>query len=188
MKHNTETLAIHAGREDLRELGVHALPLDFSTTYPFRDLDAATAHLDTFVQGNEIPEDPIYARLFNPTVARFETALAALEETEAAVAFGSGMAALTACLLAARADGSHLVAVRPMYGTTDHVLTSGVLGMDVTWAEPDGIRDAITEETALVIIETPANPTLHLLDIADVVRQAGSVPVLVDSTFATPIL
>lgn len=182
------TLAVHAGRSDLGRLGVHALPIDLSTTYPFTDLAAATRSFDELVEGRAEAENPIYARLHNPTVARFEEALAALEGAEASVAFGSGMAAFTAVLLALRQEGRHIVAVRPLYGTSDHLLSSGLLGFDVTWARPEGVREALGPETALVVIETPANPTLALLDIEAVVAQAGEVPVLVDSTFATPVL
>ena len=182
------TRAVHSGREDLSALGVHALPIDLSTTYPFTDLDAATDSLDQLVAGEARAENPVYARLHNPTVARFEAGLAALEEADAAVAFSSGMATLTAVLLVARTEGTHVVAVRPIYGTTDHLLDSDLLGLDVTWATPETISAALRPETALVVIETPANPTLNLVDIAAVVAQADSVPVLVDSTFATPVL
>lgn len=182
------TRAVQAGRADLAALGVHALPIDLSSTYPFTDLDGATASLDALVGGAAAAPNSVYARLHNPTVARFETGLADLEGAEAAVAFGSGMAALTAVLLAARADGDHVVATRPIYGTTDHLLTCGLVGLDVTWTTPDGVAAALRPTTALVITETPANPTLALVDIAAVVRQAGPVPVLVDSTFATPVL
>ncbi|MEO0556637.1 MAG: PLP-dependent transferase [Bacteroidota bacterium] len=99
---STDTRAVHAGREDLRHLGVHALPIDLSTTYPFESLDGAVASLDAMMEGRG-PTDggPIYSRLYSPTVGRFEAGLAALEGTDAAVAFGSGMAAITAALLAA---------------------------------------------------------------------------------------
>jgi methionine-gamma-lyase len=183
-----DTLAVHAGREDFAELGVHAPPLDLSTTYPVRDLDEGTASFDALVGGAATAANPIYARLFNPTVARFEQALAQLEGTSDAVAFGSGMAAMSACLLAARQRGGHVLAVRPLYGTNDHLLDSGLLGIPVRWTTPDGIAAAVDADTALVVVETPANPTLDLVDIAAVVRAAGRVPVLVDSTFATPVL
>ena len=182
------TRAVHAGRDDLAALGVHALPIDLSSTYPFSDLDGATASLDALVAGDKEAPNPVYARLHNPTVARFEDALADLEDAEAAVAFASGMAALTAVLLAARADGGHVVATRPIYGTTDHLLTCELMGMEVTWTTPDGVAEALRPDTALVITETPANPTLALVDVEYVALQAGDVPVLVDSTFATPIL
>ncbi|MGA7297827.1 MAG: aminotransferase class I/II-fold pyridoxal phosphate-dependent enzyme, partial [Rhodanobacteraceae bacterium] len=183
-----DTLGVHAGREDLADLGVHAPPLDLSTTYPVRDLETGTASFDALVGGEATAANPIYARLHNPTVARFENALAQLEGTSDAVAFGSGMAALSACLLAARQHGDHVLAVRPLYGTSDHLLNSRLLGLRTRWVKPEEVAAAINADTALVIIETPANPTLKLVDIAAVVRAAGQVPVLVDSTFATPVL
>jgi len=185
---NPRTLAVHGGRDDLADLGVHAPPLDLSSTYPIGPLDEATASLDAMAHGGHPIGSSIYARLHNPTVARFEDALAQLECAEEAVAFSSGMAAITACLLASRQRGNHVVAIRPVYGGTDHLLESGLLGLDVTWARPDEVRGAVRPETALVLLETPANPTLELIDIESVVEQAGDVPVLVDSTFATPVL
>jgi len=183
-----ETQAVHAGREVLHDQGIHALPIDLSSTYPVQDLDEGGRSLESMAMGGLPIGSPVYSRLFNPTVARYEQALAQLEGAEEAVAFGSGMAAVTASLMAAKQRGNHIVAVRPIYGGTDHLLASGMLGLEVTWAEADGIAAAIRPDTAMVIVETPANPTLALLDLDDVVRQAGKVPVLVDNTFATPVL
>ncbi|HJU84360.1 MAG TPA: aminotransferase class I/II-fold pyridoxal phosphate-dependent enzyme [Holophagaceae bacterium] len=183
-----ETLAVHGGREDLQDLGVHALPLDLSSTYPLPDLAQGGRSLEAQALGGHPEGSSVYARLHNPTVARFEQALARLEGAEEAVAFASGMAAFTAVLLAAKQRGGHVVAVRPLYGGSDHLLASGLLGLEVTWAEPDHIREALRSDTALVIMETPANPTLQMVDIEAVVIQACGVPVMVDSTFATPVL
>ncbi|MCZ7413006.1 trans-sulfuration enzyme family protein [Streptomyces sp. WMMC897] len=184
------THAVHAGREDLAALGLHAAPLDLSTTYPSSDSRGEGLRLDEFAAtGAQLQGPPVYARLDNPTVARFERALARLEGTESAVAFASGMAALTAVLLARSAAGlRHVVAVRPLYGCSDHLLTSGLLGTEVTWTDPDGIADAVRADTALVMVETPANPTLAEVDLAGVARACGEVPLLVDNTFATPVL
>lgn len=183
-----DTLAAHAGRDDLAALGVHAPPIDLSSTYPFPDLDQATGALDAFAAGAATAATPIYGRLHNPTVARFEAALAALEGAEHAVAFGSGMAAITAVLLAASTRGRHVVAVRPLYGGTDHLLASGLLGIEASFVGVHEVAAALRPDTALVLVETPGNPTLSLVDIASVVSQAGTVPVAVDSTFATPVL
>jgi methionine-gamma-lyase len=184
-----ETLAVHAGREDFGELGVHAPPLDLSTTYPTGPLGEATVSMEAMGAGGHPTGSSIYARLHNPTVARYETALAALEGAEEAVAFGSGMAALTATLLAAREDEkNHVVAVRPLYGGSDALLEQGPLGLEVSFVTADGIAAAIRPDTALVVLETPGNPTLSLVDIEDAVRQAQGVPVVVDSTFMTPVL
>lgn len=184
-----DTLAVHAGREDFRALGVHAAPLDLSTTYPIPELAEGTANIDAMLRGERPESNNIYARLANPTVDRFERAFAQLEQADDAVSFGSGMAAVTAALLAATMTGKrHIVAVRPLYGGTDHLLASGLLHLDVSWATASTVRDHVRADTALVVIETPANPTIELLDIADIAQQAGCVPVLVDSTFATPVL
>jgi cystathionine beta-lyase/cystathionine gamma-synthase len=185
-----DTIAVRAGRDDLTRLGVHAPPLDFSTTYPFDDLGEAVQSLEALTEGAADAPNPVYARLLNPTVARFESGLAMLEGADAAVAFASGMAAISAVVLAARsaAGGSHVVGVRPIYGTSDRLLTRGFLGNEVTWTDAGGIAGAIRPETSLVMVETPVNPTLELVDIEAVVEAAGNVPVLVDSTFATPVL
>ena len=197
-----DSLAVHAGRDDLRALGVHAPPIDLSTTYPFESLGAAVGSLDAMMAGGGPTADggAVYSRLHAPTVARFEAGLAALEATEASVAFASGMAALTAVVLAMAAPQAggeakrHVVGVRPMYGTTDKLLSSGLLGTTVTWTDEAGVAAAIRPDTGLVCIETPVNPTLDLVDIAAVVAaaggpaEAGGVPVMVDSTFASPIV
>lgn len=111
-----DTRAVHAGRDDLAALGVHVPPIDFSTTNPLPSVDAGGDAYEALATGGTLPAggSAVYQRLWNPTVARFETALADLEDTTDAVAFASGMAALTATLLAATRDGRrHLVAVRP---------------------------------------------------------------------------
>lgn len=183
------TRAVHAGREDFEALGVHAPPLDFSSTYPVHDLDLAVDSFDALVAGHAVAGNAVYSRLHNPTVYRFEQALAELENAEASVAFSSGMAAITALLLAVRASGcSHIVAVRPLYGGTDHLLSSELLGLATDFVDADQVATALRPETGLVLVETPGNPTLALVDIAEIVRQAGTVPVAVDSTFATPFL
>ncbi|MEV4121011.1 PLP-dependent transferase [Micromonospora sp. NPDC049645] len=186
-----DTRAVHAGRDDLRTLGVHVPPIDLSTTNPLPSVDEGGAAYEQLATGGTLPAGggAVYQRLWNPTVARFETALAELEGTAQAVAFASGMAALTATLLAAARDGRrHVVAVRPLYGGTDHVLATGLLGTTVTWTRPHEVAAALRPDTALVIVETPANPTLDLVDIAGIAAATGDVPLLVDNTVATPVL
>ncbi len=74
--HRFQTTAVHAGRDDFGALCVHAPPLDLSTTYPVHSLPEGTASFDALVAGEARADNPIYARLHNPTVARFEQALA----------------------------------------------------------------------------------------------------------------
>jgi methionine-gamma-lyase len=189
---HSDSVAVHAGREDLTALGVHALPLDLSSTHPLPDLVRGGESYEAMAAGGHpLPDGgAVYARLWNSTVARFESALAQLEHAGTAVAFGSGMAAMTAAILAhtTMAGKRHVVAVRPLYGGTDHLLATGLLGAEVTFCAADQVDGAIRPDTGLVILETPANPTLDLVDIAAVVARAGAVPVLVDNTFATPVL
>jgi methionine-gamma-lyase len=187
-----ETVAVHGGREDLTALGVHAPPIDLSSTHPLPDIARGGESYESMATGGyPLPDGgAVYQRLWNPTVARFESALAELEHTATAVAFGSGMAAMTAAILASTAMSGrrHIVAVRPLYGGTDHLLGSGLLGTEVTFCREDEVAASIRPDTGLVVLETPANPTLQLVDIAGVVAQADAVPVLVDNTFATPVL
>ena len=187
-----DTVAVHSGRDDLTGLGVHALPIDLSTTNPLPDVERGGDSYEAMATGGRPPADGsmVYARLWNPTVGRFEEALAAMEHAEASVAFSSGMAAMTAVILAMTgATGKrHVVAVRPIYGGTDHLLGSSLLGTETTFCHASEVGVSIRPDTGLVVMETPANPTLELVDIAAVVRAAGDVPVVVDNTFATPIL
>ena len=132
-----DTRSVHAGRDDLTALGVHVPPIDLSTTYPLPGVASGGASYDALALGNG-PDGGslVYQRLWNPNVARFEEALAELEYCEGAVAFGSGMAALSAALLATVAAGKpHLVAVRPLYGGSDHLLSTGLLGTTVSWVD-----------------------------------------------------
>jgi len=202
-----DTAAVRSGRGSHEvaegvESGIPHVPgIDLSTTYGFRTSSAVAESMDALLEGDFAAPNPVYARLHNPTVARFEEALAELEQAEEAVAFASGMAATTATLMAAAAPEEgvrlpHVVAVRPVYGGTDHLLTSGMLGTEVTWVCEDAVGEAIRSDTGLILVETPANPTLAMVDIREVVRQAREaggafgrvVPVAVDSTFATPVL
>lgn len=186
-----DSLAVHSGRDDLTGLGVHALPLDLSSTNPLPDLDTGGESYEAMATGGHPTEGGhVYQRLWNPTVARFETALATLEHAESAVAFASGMAAMSAAVLSRTmlTGKRHVVAVRPMYGGTDHLLSTGLLGTEVSWCTEAEIAATVRPDTALVVVETPANPTLELLDVAAAVAAAGDVPVLVDNTFATPVL
>ncbi|MGV8896221.1 MAG: trans-sulfuration enzyme family protein [Rhodoglobus sp.] len=186
-----ETVAVHSGMNGVTEGGHHVPPIDLSTTFPLADVETGGDAYENLATGGDLMpgQSAVYQRLWQPGVARFEDGLAALEGSEAAVAFASGMAALSACLIATVVAGKpHIVALRPLYGGTDHVLETGLLGTTVTWVSVDEMAAAIRPDTGLVILESPANPTLELVDIRRVVEAAQGVPVLVDNTFATPVL
>ncbi len=191
-KPRLETRAVHGGMEGLEASGSHVPTIDLSTTNPLPNVELGGDSYENLATGGTLlpGQSAVYQRLWQPGVARFEESLADLEGADAAVAFSTGMAALTAVLLATVTAGKpHIVGLRPLYGGTDHVLDNGLVGTTVTWAHTvDEIADAIRPETGLVVIETPANPTLELVNIARAVKAAGDVPVLVDNTFATPVL
>src|SRR5690606_32730847 len=139
--------------------------------------------------GAEPVRPPVSERHGNPTVARSETALARLESTAAAAPFASPTTALSAVLLVRDSMALRLdTAVRPPTGCIHHLVTAGLLGSEVTWTDPAGVADALRPDTGLVLVESPANPTLTEVDLRAVAHACGSVPLLVDNTFATPVL
>jgi cystathionine beta-lyase/cystathionine gamma-synthase len=136
-----------------------------------------------------------YSRAANPTVSALESALGALEDTPPAVCFSSGMAAISALFFATLKAGDHVVVSDVVYGGTvrlfQQILTNfGVEASFVDTADPQAVAQAIQPNTRLVFIETPANPTLKLTDIAAIsnVAHAAGVRLAVDNTFLTPAL
>jgi cystathionine beta-lyase/cystathionine gamma-synthase len=135
----------------------------------------------------------VYSREANPTVDAFAAGVAALEGAEAGDGFASGMAATATVLMALCHAGSHVVAARELYGGTYGLLTTllprfGVTASFVDARDPAAVRGALRDDTALLWAETLANPTMTVADVpvlAAVAREAG-VPLVVDSTFASP--
>lgn len=175
--------AVHCGREDRK------IPtIDLTTTTRIDSLPTAIESIEAMNEGSLPLGNSIYSRLHNDTVAGFEQAFAELENAEAAVAFASGMSAVSTLILQASHQGGHIIAMKPIYGATDHVLSNTICHTQVSWCTPDNFTDYIQQNTALIMIETPANPTCSLIDIQKVVDGAQGIPVSVDSTFASPIL
>lgn len=136
-----------------------------------------------------------YSRAANPTVSALEAALGALEDTPPAVCFATGMAAISALFLAILKSGDHVVVSDVVYGGTvrlfQQILTNfGVEVSFVDTSDSNVVANAIQPNTRLVFIETPANPTLKLTDIAAIaqVAHAADVKLAVDNTFLTPVL
>lgn len=136
-----------------------------------------------------------YSRAANPTVSALEEALGALEDTPPAVCFATGMAAISALFLAILKTGDHVVVSDVVYGGTvrlfQQILTNfGVEASFVDTSDPAAVAEAIQPNTKLVFIETPANPTLKLTNIAAIakVAHAAGVQLAVDNTFLTPVL
>jgi O-acetylhomoserine/O-acetylserine sulfhydrylase-like pyridoxal-dependent enzyme len=142
MTPHIETIAVHAGMEGVTESGSHVPVIDLSTTNPLAGVESGGDSYENLATGGTINDgdSAVYQRLWQPGVARFETALSALEGTAGTVAFASGMAALAAVLIASVTAGKpHMVALRPIYGGTDHVLATGLLGTTVTWVDAAGV-------------------------------------------------
>jgi len=136
-----------------------------------------------------------YSRAANPTVSALEAALGALEDTPPAVCFATGMAAISSLFLAILKSDDHVVVSDVVYGGTvrlfQQILTNfGVQASFVDTSNPQAVAEAIRPNTKLVFIETPANPTLKLTDIAAVakVTHAADIRLAVDNTFLTPVL
>lgn len=149
----------------------------------------------TFIN-DVVPEDDLlYTRyLNNPTQEALGARLAALEGAEAAIAVGSGMAAVSLALLTFLNSGDHVVAAQSLYGGTLRLLNADLprLGIDTTFV-PHGGRwsQAMRRKTTrVVLLETLSNPTLRVIDVRPIVRAAKErgVAVIVDNTFATPVL
>ena len=181
---HAHTRAIRAGRADNQNA---LAPILWATsTFTAASLDEAhSMAVDTH-------STRFYTRYGNPGVRAFEDAVADLEGTESARAFASGMGALSAIVLGLCSSGDHIVAQRQLYAGTQLLLQTACprFGIDVTFVdgtEPGAFADAVVPgRTVLVIAETPANPRLALVDLAEVGAIAGPMTV-VDSTFATPL-
>ena len=187
-----DTQAVHAGQEPDPTTGSVTPPIHMTTTFKLpepgpRLLDAL------FLRGEQPPH--VYTRWSNPSLRTLEEKMAALEGAEAGVAFASGMAAVSGVLFTFLGSGDHLVASDVCYAGTVELLGLhlGRYGIEVSLvdtSDAEAVRRAVRPNTKLVYIETPANPILRLIDIAalaDVAHEAGA-PLVVDSTFATPVL
>jgi len=183
-----QTTAIHAGETPDPASGASAPNIVMSTTF------VTDADVGFSVEGMEEDENWIYTRWGNPTVHQLEVKLAALEQAETAVAFASGMGAISALLLHTLKAGEHAVISDVAYAALAEMtnemipqLNIGITKVDTSSLE--AIEQAIRPNTRLIYIETPCNPLLRLTDIAAVAKiaQTAGARLAVDSTFATPL-
>jgi O-acetylhomoserine (thiol)-lyase len=184
------TLAVHAAQESADpSTRARAVPIYATTSYVFDGPDHAASLFGLREAGN------IYTRLMNPTTDVFERRMAALEGGVAAVATASGQAAQTLALLNLAQAGDTIVSSSALYGGTftllQHTLPRlGIRTRFVDANDPRNVADAIDGTTRAVYVETIGNPKLDVPDfraLADVAHTAG-VPLVVDNTFATPLL
>jgi len=183
------TLTIHAGGEIDRTTGAVAPAIYQTSTFAFASCEQGAARF----AGQE--DGFIYTRMGNPTTARLETAVAALEGGFGGFATASGMSALCTVLFAVLGQGDHMVGSSSVYGPSRVVVERdfsrfGVTSTFVETADLEAVRAALRPETRLVFVETPANPTMAITDLAAVAELAhahGAI-LLVDNTFSSPIL
>ncbi len=188
-KAGINTRSVHAGCRPDPLHGAVSVPIYQSSTFAFDSAAQGAARFN----GDEAGY--IYTRMGNPTVAALEEAIASLEGGHAALATGSGMAAIATVLFTYLEAGAHLVGTDCVYGPSRviverHFRRFGVQSTFVDTSDLAQVRAAIRPDTRLLYVETPENPTIRLTDIrgcAEIAREHGLL-LVVDNTFATPVL
>ena len=183
------TRAIHAGNIPDAATGARALPIYQSSAFVFDDTADAAARFALQKYGN------VYSRLANPTVAAFEERIASLEGGLGAVATASGLSAQFVTFASLAGAGDHIVAAASLYGgsVTQLDVTLRRFGVDTTFVhgtDPADYAAAITAKTKLIFAETVSNPSGDIADLEGLaaVAHAHNVPLIIDSTIATPYL
>lgn len=185
-----ETIQLHAGQENPDPAtDARAVPIYQTTSFVFKNSAHAAARFALADAGN------IYGRLTNSTVDAFEQRIAALEGGVAALGVASGAAAINYTFLNLASAGDNIVSAKTIYGGTYNLLehTLPQYGITATFVDPDeegAFENAINDKTKAVFIETIGNPNATLIDIEKVaaIAHAHKIPLVVDSTFATPYL
>lgn len=186
-KRSIYTQAIHAGEDHSEHFGALSVPIYPASVYAFSDADEGAAiH-------NEEKDGYYYGRLGNPTQRALESAIAELENGEAALALASGMAAISAAVFTLVKSGDHIVAPESMYSTTTNFLNHirERFNIETTFIDAtnaDKYRAAIKGTTKLLWIETPTNPLVNITDIEAVaaIARKNNIATVADNTFATP--
>jgi O-acetylhomoserine (thiol)-lyase len=184
-----ETRMLHAGHIPDSEVGARAVPIYQTTSYVFDDAEYAAQLFALKQYGN------IYTRISNPTTAVFEERIASLENGTGAVAVASGMAAQFVTFMTLLSPGDEIVASAHLYGgsVTQLANTLKKLSVTVHFVDPTDIRNweqAVTKKTKALYGEIIGNPKGSILDLEPLARlaEAHKIPLIVDSTFATPYL
>ena len=188
----TSTDSVHAGDDKRKPYDALPTPIVQTATYAFAD----TAEIVAYTEGRHPDEDRgEYGRYGNPTVRALEKRLAALEGTEEAAVFASGMAAVTTTLFALVRAGQHVVLFRDCYRRTLEFVTDVLARFGVTHTllesgDLGSLEGALRPETRLVVSESPTNPHLSCIDLerlAAICKARRSVKSMIDATIATPV-
>lgn len=184
-----ETSAIHDGYDPADLLGSLATPLFQTSTFTFETAEQGERRFAGEENGY------MYSRLGNPTVTVLEEKMAALEKGERGLAFASGMAAVSAILVALTKANDHIVCSSGLYGCTFGLINMMQDKYNIdhdfsTMETKASVRALIRPETTCIYVETPINPTMKLIDLKMVAEVAHEhdIPVVVDNTFASPYL
>lgn len=186
-----ETRQLHIGQEHADSAtDARAVPIYATSSYVFHNSQHAADRFGLRDAGN------IYGRLTNPTQDVFEQRIASLEGGVGALATASGAAAITYAISALAKNGEHIVASKTIYGGTYNLLAHTLplnSGITTTFVDPDkknAFEEAIKPNTKAIFIETLGNPNSNIIDIEAVakVAHAHNIPLVIDSTFATPYL
>ena len=185
-----ETLQLHVGQETADPVtDARAVPIYQTSSFVFHNSQHAADRFALKDAGN------IYGRLTNPTEDVFERRIAALEGGVAALAVGSGAAAVTYTIQNLALAGDHIVAAKNIYGGTYNLLAHTLkdYNVDTTFVDPldpQAFEDAIQENTKALYIEVLGNPNSEVSDIETIAKiaHAHKIPLVIDSTFATPYL
>lgn len=186
-----ETRQLHIGQEQADPVtDARAVPIYATTSYVFHDSQHAADRFGLRDAGN------IYGRLTNPTEDIFEQRIASLEGGAAALAVASGAAAISYTFQALAKSGEHIVSAKTIYGGTYNLLahtlplTNGITATFVNPEEEGAFEAAIQENTKAIFVETLGNPNSNLVDLEELAKVAHrhGIPLVVDSTFATPYL
>lgn len=184
-----ETNTIHGGKTSQGEFGPLSTPIYQTSTFVFDSVQQGAERFAGEAPGH------IYSRLGNPTVDELEARMALLEGTEAAAAFGSGMGAVAAVVLAFLKQGDHLVTSHRLYGCTfalfNHQLPA--FGIEVSFvdlSDEQAVRAALKPNTKMIYGETPINPCLSVVDlnVISAIAKAADLISIIDSTFMSPVL
>ncbi len=181
------TRAVHAGHKPDLKTGAHAMPIYQTSTFALGDFDRGAR----LFAGEEAGF--IYSRINNPTVRALEEKLASLENSEDALCFSSGMAAISALCMTVLKPGDELAFIGPLYGGTEGFFLDTLERFNlvpIEAADEADLEQKITSKTKMVYIESPMNPNLRILDltrVAAIAHQVGALAVT-DNTFSTPYL
>ncbi|EWH03179.1 methionine gamma-lyase [Halomonas sp. BC04] len=183
------TRAIHEGYEPLDEQGALTPPVHLTSTFAFDSVEQGAARFAGEAPGH------FYSRVSNPTVEILEKRMASLEGAEAGLATASGMGAITALMWSLLRPGDELITDSTLYGCTHaffyHGLAEfGIRVRPVDLSDPAKLETVISDKTRVVYFETPANPTMRLVDIEAIceIAHRHGAQVAVDNTYATPVI